>query len=215
MTRQRTDEQRKQQIRSAAVRCFVRRGYESTRLLDIAREAGLSKGGVYFHYRTKDELFHDILEAHVVALQGRWSFEPAADQPADRTLRRLLIAHLRTLEDEPEQTRLCNLLITMAAQDAAFRTRLDGVFQTLTSLYRAVITRGMREGAFAPGDPEATTHVVLAAVVGMGGCSALDPSGKLSVPIEDVADIVLRMARPLRPAIAEVPAPSATATASN
>ena len=68
MTRQKTDEVRKQQIRAAATRCFVRRGFAATRLLDIAREAGLSKGGVYFHYRAKEALFHDILDAQFVAL---------------------------------------------------------------------------------------------------------------------------------------------------
>ena len=85
MTRQRSDEQRKRQIRAAATRCFVRKGYASTRLLDIAREAGLSKGGVYFHYRAKEQLFHDIIDTHLQTLHERWGFEPAADRPAADT----------------------------------------------------------------------------------------------------------------------------------
>src|SRR5690606_32368793 len=111
VSRQRTDEQRKQQIREAATRCFVRRGYAQTRLLDIAREAGLSKGGVYFHYRAKEQLFHDILENLSKSLQERWNFDPAAEQPADRTLGRLVKAHLRTMQDHPNEVRLHNLLV--------------------------------------------------------------------------------------------------------
>lgn len=197
MTRQRSDEQRKQQIRSAATRCFVRRGYAATRLLDIAREAGLSKGGVYFHYRAKEQLFHDILESHLQALQNRWSFEPAADQPADRTLSRLLVAHLRTMEDDPDETRLFNLLVTMAVQDPAFRSRLDEVFTVMHDLYRGVIERGIGEGVFAGPDADALADSVLALVTGMGSCSALDPEGKLAVRPEAVAENVLRMLRPI------------------
>lgn len=203
MTRQRSDEQRKQQIRSAATRCFVRRGYAATRLLDIAREAGLSKGGVYFHYRAKEQLFHDILESHLQALQSRWSFEPADDQPADRTLSRLLVAHLRTMEDDPDETRLFNLLVTMAVQDPAFRSRLDEVFTVMHDLYRNVIDRGMRESVFAGGDPELLADSVLALVTGMGSCSALDPEGKLSVRPEAVAENVLRMLRPIPAGLAD------------
>lgn len=114
MSRQRSDEQRKSQIRAAGIHCFVRRGFNATRLLDIARQAGLSKGGVYFHYNTKEALFQDILDEQLRQLEGRWAFEPVADQPADRTLERLVVAHLRTTEDEPDETRLGHLLLSMA-----------------------------------------------------------------------------------------------------
>lgn len=203
MTRQRSDEQRKEQIRSAATRCFVRRGYAATRLLDIAREAGLSKGGVYFHYRAKEQLFHDILENQLRAMRGRWSFEPTDDQPADRTLSRLLVAHLRTMEDDPDETRLCNLLVTMAAQDPAFRTRLEEVFGVMQSLYAQIIERGIREGVFAQGDARDLASAVFSLVTGLGSCSALDPEGKLPVRPEDAAENVLRMLRPMPAGIAE------------
>jgi len=126
-TRIKPDEQRKQQIRAAATRCFVRRGFAATRLLDIAREAGLSKGGVYFHYRAKEALFHDILEAQFTALQARWDTELDADQPADRALRSLVLTHLQTLEGSPDEARFCNLMIAMASQNPEFRERFEQV----------------------------------------------------------------------------------------
>lgn len=191
MTRQRSDEERKRQIRAAATRCFVRRGYAATRLLDIAREAGLSKGGVYFHYRAKEQLFHDILDAQLKALQDRWSFDPAADQPADRTLQRLVIAHLRTLEDDPDETRLGHLLISMAPQSAAFRDKLQETFEVMRSLYARVLTRGMEEGLFARGDADATASAILGIVQGLAAQSAIDPDGKLPIAPEIAAQLAL------------------------
>lgn len=193
MTRQRSDEWRKQQIRAAATRCFVRRGFSATRLLDIAREAGLSKGGVYFHYRAKDALFQDILETQVRNLERRWSFDPVGDQPADRTLFRLVVAHLRTLEDEPDETRLGHLLLGMAPQDATFRERLDEAIRVMKVLYSGVIERGIQSGVFRDGDPEKLAECVLAMVQGLAAQSAVDNEGKLPLRPEEAAEVVLRV----------------------
>ncbi len=217
MTRQRSDEWRKQQIRAAATRCFVRRGFAATRLLDIAREAGLSKGGVYFHYRAKEALFHDILDNQLKTLEARWSFEPVADQPADHTLSRLLVAHLRTIEDEPDETRLSHLLLSMAPQDATFRESLDKAFRVMRSLYEGVIQRGITEGVFSQGEPEHLSHCVLGLVQGLACQSATHPEGKLPIRPEEAAQTILGMlgGRPSvvvtasEPSAEAAPAPSA------
>lgn len=193
MTRQRSDEWRKQQIRAAATRCFVRRGFAATRLLDIAREAGLSKGGVYFHYRAKEALFQDILDTQVRNLERRWSFDPVSDQPADRTLYRLVVAHLRTLEDEPDETRLQHLLLGMAPQDASFREKLEESFRVMRVLYAGVISRGIQSGVFQDTDPDKAAECVLAMVQGLAAQSAVDPEGKLPMRPEDAAQTIMRM----------------------
>lgn len=193
MTRQKSDEQRKQQIRAAATRCFVRRGYAATRLLDIAREAGLSKGGVYFHYRAKEQLFHDILDAQIEALKQRWGFEPVADQPADKTLAQVVSAHVRELEAKPDETRLCNLLVTMAVQEPEFRGKLDQAFAVTRKLYAGIIRRGIADGTFSEGDPEVLAHGIVAMVQGLAAVSAVHPEGKLPASPENGASIALRM----------------------
>lgn len=210
MTRQRSDEWRKQQIRAAATRCFVRRGFAATRLLDIAREAGLSKGGVYFHYRAKEALFHDILESQLKTLEARWSFEPVADQPADHTLSRLLVAHLRTVEDEPDETRLAHLLLSMAPQDPTFRESLDKAFRVMRSLYEGVIARGMKEGVFTQGNAEHLSHCVLGLVQGLASQSATHAEGKLPIRAEDAAQTILTMLGGKMPAAAVTAEPVAT-----
>lgn len=193
MTRQFSDERRKQQIRVAAIRCFVRRGYEATRLIDIARDAELSKGGVYFHYRTKEALFQDILSTQLRSLESRWSFKPVADQPPDRTLQRLVVAHLRTLEDEPDETRLGHLLLGMVPQDPTFREKLEESYRVMRALYSGVVARGIRDAVFTGGEVEDLTNCVLAVVQGLASQAALDPAGKLPVRPEDAAELVLSM----------------------
>ena len=52
-----TLEERRAQILQAASTCFSRKGYHQTTMDDIVEEAGLSKGGVYWHFSSKKELF--------------------------------------------------------------------------------------------------------------------------------------------------------------
>jgi AcrR family transcriptional regulator len=193
VTRQRSDEQRKQQIREAATRCFVRSGYAQTRLLDIAREAGLSKGGVYFHYKAKEALFHDILENLSRSLQDRWSLDPAAEQPADRTLARLVSAHLHTLQDHPNEVRLHNLLVAMAVQNPVIQAKLEEVTRIMRELYAGIIERGIQDGVFLAGDPSALALSILALINGLGALTVLDSEGRLPIAPELAAEQVLRM----------------------
>src|SRR5690554_7577586 len=62
MTKHKPHDERRQQILEAAMECFIRNGYAHTRVDDIAREAGLSKGGIYFHFPSKRDIF-DALQA--------------------------------------------------------------------------------------------------------------------------------------------------------
>lgn len=205
MAKQRDDDSRKHQIRAAAVRCFVQRGFTATRLLDIARQAGLSKGGVYFYYNTKEALFADVVDAQVAQLQARWGFSPTEGPPAD-TLERLVVAHLRTIEDEPDETRLGHLLTSMAPQQGPVRDRLEDSLQIMRSLYASVIHRGVREGAFRNGEPDQLADLVLAFVQGLAVQTATDPEGRLPVRPDVAAEHVLHMLQPRGPrAVASEP----------
>nr|WP_316640073.1 helix-turn-helix domain-containing protein [uncultured Roseateles sp.] len=52
---------RMQQILDAALVEFAERGFTATRMDDIARRSGLSKGGLYAHFASKDEIFEALL----------------------------------------------------------------------------------------------------------------------------------------------------------
>ncbi len=189
-TRIKPDEQRKQQIRTAATRCFVRRGFAATRLLDIAREAGLSKGGVYFHYRAKEALFHDILEAQFAALAARWDTQQASDQPADLALRGLVLTHLQSLEQSPDEARFCNLMISMASQNPEFREKFELSLSGMRSRYAEIV----RRGEFA-GDPVQLASGVIALIYGVAAQSAADPQASLPLTSEQVSDLAVRLVR--------------------
>ena len=56
-------EVRRRQILDAALSCFAERGYHSTRMDDVVAACGLSKGALYHHYRSKEEISVWFVEA--------------------------------------------------------------------------------------------------------------------------------------------------------
>ncbi len=56
---------KKQQIIDAGTRRIIQKGIEKTSLADIAEEAGISKGSLYYYYASKNELIFDITDAHI------------------------------------------------------------------------------------------------------------------------------------------------------
>lgn len=56
-------EETRERLRDAAARVFAEQGYEGARVSVIAREAGLTTGAIYAHYRSKAELLADALRA--------------------------------------------------------------------------------------------------------------------------------------------------------
>jgi AcrR family transcriptional regulator len=72
MVREATSDSR-QEILRAAARLFQQRGYDATSMSDVAAALDLSKGGLYHHFKSKDEiLFHlmnhamDITQEQVI-----------------------------------------------------------------------------------------------------------------------------------------------------
>jgi len=52
-------ENKRKEILFAAMNVFARQGVTKTKMLDIAREAGIGKGTIYEYYRNKDEIFFE------------------------------------------------------------------------------------------------------------------------------------------------------------
>lgn len=67
---------KRRQILDAAVRVFARQGFHSTRVADIADEAGVAYGLVYHYFKSKDEVLNELFSE-------RWSLLLTAIEEAD------------------------------------------------------------------------------------------------------------------------------------
>jgi AcrR family transcriptional regulator len=61
----RRKEARPAEITQAAMEAFAEHGYDATRVDDVAKRAGISKGLLYLYFRTKEELFKAVIRSFV------------------------------------------------------------------------------------------------------------------------------------------------------
>jgi AcrR family transcriptional regulator len=54
-------EQKKQEILESAMTCFARKGFESSTVDDICVQSGLSKGAIYNYFKSKDEIYLELM----------------------------------------------------------------------------------------------------------------------------------------------------------
>src|SRR5436305_807274 len=55
----------RKQLMAAAIDCFARLGYQGTTIARIARDAGVTKGAVYYHFRDKEELLFETVKDRI------------------------------------------------------------------------------------------------------------------------------------------------------
>jgi AcrR family transcriptional regulator len=67
---ERRKDARPQELLAAALDLFVERGFASTRLEDVARRAGVSKGTLYLYFTNKEELFKAVVRDSIVPVIG-------------------------------------------------------------------------------------------------------------------------------------------------
>jgi AcrR family transcriptional regulator len=82
------------EILDAALACFVERGFAATRLDDVARRAGVTKGTVYLYFRSKQDLFRAVVEELVVPEVARAEREVRAYRGSSADLLRRAGARL-------------------------------------------------------------------------------------------------------------------------
>ena len=137
---------RRRQILDAAIRVFARQGFHSTRVADIADEAGVAYGLVYHYFKSKDDVLNELFSE-------RWSLLLTAIEEADRseaTPRAKLEAVAGFIVDsyrhDPELMKVIIVEVTRAANSFG-RTHLPEIRRAYESIAK-IVSDGQEEGAF-------------------------------------------------------------------
>ena len=146
-SRARTDvaADKRQQILDAAVRVFARQGFHSTRVADVADEAGVAYGLVYHYFRSKDQILNELFSE-------RWSLLLAAieetdgETPARERLADVAGFIIDSYRHDPELMKVIIVEVTRAANSFG-STHLPEI-RNAYELIAGIVAEGQAQGAF-------------------------------------------------------------------
>lgn len=156
----RRDRRRAEILKSAAA-AFRRRGYHGASVEQIADALRMTKGSLYYYFKSKEEILffcHDwsldlLLLALAEARQGETS--------PDAQLRRLIVAFVHMILDELHGTALT---LDPQALSPPLLRRIVAKRDAFDQGLRRILKQGMDAGVFAPGDPKLLSFAILGAV---------------------------------------------------
>jgi AcrR family transcriptional regulator len=151
---------------SQCLHLFAQRGFSSTSLDDIARAAGVTKGAIYWHFASKDEIFHAILDR----IRARW--QEVVHVPVSTTgdpraqLARLFDAYDELFRESPD---ICLFLqqVVLDRQNKPFAAEVARVFATTARFIARIVDEGKARGVMNTGvDSLTTAHLILGMLAG-------------------------------------------------
>lgn len=147
--RRRRKEARPQELTQAALALFVSKGYAATRLEDIARLAGVSKGALYLYFDSKEALFEAVIREGILpVLDGGETMMANYQGNAADLVRTLLFTWWNNVGSTP-LAGVIKLMISEAGNFPAVASYYyDNVIVRGRRLMSEALQRGVANGEF-------------------------------------------------------------------
>ena len=207
--RQRRKQARPQELLDAALALFVEKGFAATRIEEVARRAGVSKGTLYLYYTSKEELFKAVVRQSLASLIAEG--EELVGQYAGSTsglLSELVLTWWQRSGSTPASGIHKVVLAEVRNFPELAQFYTDEVVIPADRLFCRIVQRGIERGEFRPLAVHGVAQALMAPLIflalhrhSLGACPVhgsidLDPSTLLRTYV----DLVLRgLERPAAP----------------
>jgi len=150
--RRREKEQRRQQILNAARKLLIKKGLSAISVNQIARQAELAVGTIYFYFRSKEEIFAVLQEEGLELLlkDARRALEDGTD--ARESLHNIAQAYLNFSREHKSYFDVINYFLS--AGDVVFtaeiKQQIDQHGNRILLIVEQALKRGIAQGQFRP-----------------------------------------------------------------
>mgnify|MGYP001214091814 CR=1 FL=1 len=159
--------QRKAQILDAALAVIVQKGYENSRMDDIVASSKMSKGAIYWYYKSKKEVYLSLVNHWVHNYSAVLNHIVDTDRSASDQLRSLFQYFTVQYEKDPVVFKALLEFWSMAGRDPEFNDKLQKVYSEFVNLISTIIQQGMDNGEFKNLDVDITAMSIMVNIEGI------------------------------------------------
>lgn len=170
-------EARPDEVLDAALGLFMEKGFAATRVEDIAKRAGLSKGAVYLYFSSKEAILEGLVHRAILPVAQSALSTLDAYEGDPRVIIALVIRTLGARFSDPQTLAIPKVVLreVLGFPHLAEMYRREVLDRAIPALEK-LVARGIEQGYLRPVDPELTVrsivgpimvHAVLAEVFGV------------------------------------------------
>jgi AcrR family transcriptional regulator len=183
---------RKEQILNAALKVIVEKGYDNSRMDDIVDACGLSKGAIYWYYKSKKEIYLSLVDYWVHRYSAPINHIVDERHSAARQLQSLFQFFITQYEEDPNVFKAMVEFWALSGRDVDFHRKLQEVYSEFLRLIADIVEAGKRNGEFKNVDVSVAALSIMVNIEGMIWFTLFDTLGMGARQyIEMITDFIL------------------------
>ena len=168
---------RKDQIMNAAQVVIASKGYDQARMDDIVEKAQLSKGAIYWYYKSKKDIYLSLIdywfnEYSAGVLKSLEDKDSSSEQ-----LKSLFEYFVDQFDQNPDTFKIMVEFWRTSGLDVDFNNKLQEIYSQFLEYIIDIIKNGIESGEFKEVDPRITALSILINIEGIHWFTLFDKSG--------------------------------------
>ena len=159
MARNKYPEETVRKILDTAERLFIEMGYDRASLQEIIDETGLSKGAIYHHFASKEDIFYAVCDR--IGRRNAEVLSQVRDAPGLNGLEKLRAMFKTSLQPERQAKMFCMMPYLM--DNAKFlATELRSIFTEVVPCFvEPIVRQGMADGSIRTEHPKELAEAMI------------------------------------------------------
>ncbi|MFC2081391.1 TetR/AcrR family transcriptional regulator [Bacteroidota bacterium] len=162
-------ELKKQDILDAAIKVFALKGIVKTKMIDIAKEAGIGKGTIYEYFRSKDEIIGESIHAFLNQLDSVNIDPSVSDMDSMQLLLSVIDGWTKILTEDPAEAKV---MIDIWAESIRMEEKNKAnimleVLEKYRQYLKSILDRGIEKGEIRPIDTKSLAALIAATLDGL------------------------------------------------
>ena len=170
-------DRRKEQIMSAALSVVVAKGYDQSRMDDIVEKSQLSKGAIYWYYKSKEEVYLSLVDYWFLQYSSGVVDTLQQQESASDQLKALFDFFIEQFDKNPATFKLLVEFWRLAGLNPGFNAKLQQIYSDFLEYIIEIIKVGVANGEFKNVEPRITALSILINIEGITWFTLFDKSG--------------------------------------
>lgn len=165
MSQKKDPEIRKNEIIQAAEQLFLMQSYKATTVEHILHLTGLSKGGFYHHFKSKDDVLMVILDR--ITDESVQTAQDLADMESISALQKLALFFKHQMELKMPKAKIIRAFYEEHDSNPQFYKQISMIWNKYVPVFTQIVLQGIEEASMTVKNPEETVRLLFGAIASL------------------------------------------------